>query len=67
MTFTLYNKHLDRKLMHPRYGLWCTQDLKEAEEMLIACKEYLQASNVPEAEFDNFVIWDIERNKEICE
>ena len=65
MTYTLYNKHLDKRLVHPKYGLWCTQDLKKAEEMLIACREYLLASNIPESEFDNFVIWNIEQDKEI--
>lgn len=65
MLYTLYNKRLEKKLTHPKYGLWCTPDLKEAEEMLKACKEYLISLNLPESEFSNFVIFDIEGGKEI--
>ena len=64
MQFTLYNKKLDRKLSHPKYGMWKTSDIKVAEDMLKSCKDYLVAINVPKAEFDNFVIWDVEGNKE---
>lgn len=68
MLYTLYNKHLDKKLTHPKYGLWCTPDKNEATEMLKACREYLIAIRVPTKEFDNFVIWDVEKGEEVpCE
>jgi hypothetical protein len=46
-SYTLFNKRLNRQLTHPKVGLWFTNDLKEAEEMLQACKEYVQAIGVP--------------------
>lgn len=64
MLYTLYNKHLEKKLTHPKYGVWYTRDLKEAKEMLQACREYLIASHIPEAEFHNFVIIDLEHGGE---
>lgn len=30
-------------MVHPKVGLWFTNDLKEAEDMLKACREYVVA------------------------
>lgn len=65
MAYTLYNKYLDKKLTHPKYGIWFASNINDAKEMLKACHEYLTASNIPETEFDNFVIIDVETGKEI--
>jgi hypothetical protein len=56
MKYTLYNKRLDQMLEHPIVGIWYTPDLKEAEEMLAACKEWLNASGMSELESDFSVI-----------
>jgi hypothetical protein len=57
--YTLYNKELDKRLTHPRIGLWYTFDLKEAEDMLKACNEYLDASGLGSMK-DNFTIIEVE-------
>ena len=68
MLYTLYNKHLDKKLTHPKTGLWCTPDLDEAKKTMIACQEYLTSIQVPEVEFNNFVILNVETGEEVsCE
>ncbi len=64
MNYTLYNKQIDRRLTHPVIGLWYTSDLKEAEEMLEACCEHLDASNLSKMK-DSFVIIDVETGEEI--
>jgi hypothetical protein len=46
--YTLYNKELQRFLKHPKDGIWATNDLQEAEELLIAAKEYVAAVGIPE-------------------
>lgn len=60
--YTLYNKLLNRKLIHPRVGLWYTPDLEEAKSVLAACHEYLDAIGA-EDQHDNFVIMDAETNE----
>jgi hypothetical protein len=62
--YSLYNKRLDRKLKHPKIGIWYSNDLKEAEEMLKACKGYLDSSGLSDFK-DNFVIIDETTGKEI--
>lgn len=41
MAYTLFNRLTERNLVHPTCGLWYTTDLKEADEMLRSCHEYL--------------------------
>jgi hypothetical protein len=41
--YILYNTKLKRPLIHPRVGLWCSPDRKEADELLEACHEYVRA------------------------
>ena len=64
ITYTLYNKRLDRELTHPRVGKWFTNSLDEAQEMLAYCHEYLESSSLSGNESD-FIIIDIETKKEI--
>lgn len=65
MPYTLYNKQLDHYLVHPQVGLWHTDDLAEAQEMLVACREYVDSFNSGGYEKE-FVIVDVETGKEIC-
>lgn len=46
MSYTLYNKLKQIELKHPKIGTWYTEDIQEAKEMLSACQEYLNASNL---------------------
>lgn len=64
VAYTLLNKADNRRLIHPTVGLWFTNDLKEAEEMLDACKEYLHADGLDDLQSD-FVIIDVESGEEI--
>lgn len=50
MFYTLCNKKTDKNLIHPQVGLWYTDNLLEAQGMLIACKEYLKAIAYTELE-----------------
>jgi hypothetical protein len=43
MPYTLYNESIKKQLIHPKVGLWFTNDRKEAEDMLSACYEYLDS------------------------
>ena len=36
--YTLFNKQINKCLIHPRRGLWCVEDLEEAKKMLAACQ-----------------------------
>jgi hypothetical protein len=56
--YTLYNKKLNKKLIHPRVGLWYTADFEDAKATLKACYEYLDAIGVKD--HDDFVIMDAE-------
>lgn len=40
MSYALYNKSNNVYLTHPKVGLWHTDNLAEAEDMLISCQEY---------------------------
>ena len=64
MNYTLYNKKLDRKLVHPRVGVWFTSDLNEAKSMLTSCHQYLDASSLSALKSD-FVVIDLETGEEI--
>jgi len=50
--------------MHPRIGLWFTNNLEEAENMLESCHEYLRATEM-ENMCEFFVIIDVESGDEI--
>ena len=63
MNYTLYNKKLNRRLVHPRIGLWYTNDMEEARNMLESCHEYLRAIKMEN--MCDFVIIDIESGDEI--
>jgi hypothetical protein len=41
--YTLFNTETKKTLIHPQVGLWTAPTLKEAEEMLAACHEYVKA------------------------
>lgn len=56
--YTLYNKKLDRQLVHPKIGLWFTNNYQEAEEMLQSCHEYVDAMNMSFLK-DNFQIVEL--------
>tara|TARA_Y100000034_G_scaffold40932_1_gene50382 strand:- start:2461 stop:2664 length:204 start_codon:yes stop_codon:yes gene_type:complete len=62
--YSLFNKRLKRKLEHPVIGLWNTPDLDEANEMLAACHEYLNAVGANHLR-DDFVVIDVETQEEI--
>jgi len=59
--YTLYNKHLEKRLTHPKIGIWYTTDLNEAKEMLDACHEYVKNFE----KTDNFVVIDGDTGEEI--
>ena len=61
--YTLLNKLNNKLLMHPRFGLWFTFELSEAESMLKACQEYLNADGMSDLE-NNFVIVDSDSKQE---
>jgi len=60
MNYTLYNKELDRRLVHPRVGLWFTTDLEEAKSMLKDCHDFVGE----EAKY-NFIIIDADTGVEL--
>ena len=60
--YTLFNKRINRQLIHPRYGLWCAPTLQEAREMLASCKKC--AENYGPIAGD-FVIVNIETDEEV--
>lgn len=55
--YTLFNASTNTKLKHPRVGLWFTNSLPEAREMLEACYKYLDAVNIPSMK-EHIVIQD---------
>lgn len=62
MPYTLYNKSNDKKLIHPRVGLWFTNNLDEAREMLSSLYEYLDSCKLSEIKKDICII-DVEKNE----
>lgn len=62
--YGLYNKKLGRKLSHPVVGVWHTNEIKEAEKMLTACHEYLEASGLSSMKED-FAVVDVETGNEV--
>jgi hypothetical protein len=62
--YTLYNKKLERRLIHPAVGLWFTNNLDDAKNMLKDCHECLCALKM-ENMCEFFVIIDVESGDEI--
>lgn len=62
--YSLYNKRLEKKLNHPRVGVWYTPNLAEAEDMLKACRGYVGTIGVA-GYVDDFVIVDTITGEEI--
>ena len=60
MSYTLFNKGNGKRLVHPVIGLWATDDLQEAEDMLEDCKKYLIAQGLQNI-IDDFIIVDVEK------
>ena len=63
MSYTLYNKTLKKSLIHPKIGLWYTNDLEEAKNMLASCLEYCK-NVAPDLKLE-IIIVDAETGKEI--
>ena len=63
--YTLYNKQRDKKLTHPKIGLWYTPDLPEAQEMFTACLEHLDAVGLSEVK-KHIVIIEAETGEELA-
>jgi|TARA_Y100000034_G_scaffold100478_1_gene123897 hypothetical protein len=64
VNYGLFNKKLQRRLVHPKIGLWFTSNLDEAKNMLESCHEYLRATKM-ENMCEFFVIIDVESGDEI--
>jgi hypothetical protein len=62
MSYTLFNKSNQKKLTHPKVGLWFTNDLEEAKEMLSSFYDYLDSSNMSSLK-DDIAIFDVDQNK----
>jgi hypothetical protein len=60
--FILHNKLLNKDLIHPRIGLWYTNDLAEAVDLLEVCKKYVIAEGL---ESSHFVILDMDTREEV--
>lgn len=60
--YTLFNKRINKRLTHPRYGLWCAPTLEEAHKMLAACHKCAEHYG-PLA--GDFVIIDVETGEEV--
>lgn len=46
--YTLFNKELNRFLKHPKDGIWATDNLDEAQELLKSAQNYVKAIGIPE-------------------
>ena len=64
MFYALFNKGNSKYLIHPVVGLWTTNDLQEAKDMLKDCKTYLISQGLQNI-VDDFVIVDAETKAEI--
>lgn len=60
--YTLFNKRMQKCLIHPQYGLWCIEDLEEAKKMLKACKKCGATYGLQN---EDFVIIDVENKEEV--
>ena len=64
MTYKLYNKAHDRELVHPKLGLWSTDNLQEAIDMRELICDYLRL-NGWEAMESEIVIKNCKTGEEI--
>lgn len=62
IVYTLFNKRINKRLIHPHYGLWCAPTIEEAADMLRACKKCAEIYG-PIA--GDFVIIDVETGEEV--
>ncbi len=60
--YTLYNRELNRFLKHPKDGIWASENLEEAQELLKAAQDYVKAIGVPEIS-DKLGIMEINMNQ----
>ncbi len=65
MIYAIYNKQLEKKLTHPRVGVWYATDYDQAQEMLSACHEYVKAIGGDEM-LSDFVIINAETDEIIA-
>lgn len=42
-TYLLYNEQLKKPLIHPKVGLWSTNNREEADDLLKSCHEYVKS------------------------
>lgn len=61
--YILFNKELERVLKHPKDGVWTSESYEEAQELLVAAKEYAKAIGVPEVG-ENLIIMEINNETE---
>lgn len=61
--YTLYNKRIQRNLVHPKIGLWYTEDRNKAEEMLEDCRRYVLSIGAKEL-VDDFIVVEIDESGE---
>lgn len=53
--YTLFNNANKRYLTHRKVGIWYTDNIKEAEEMLEACKKYIDSLGLPKFAEEIFI------------
>lgn len=46
--YTLFNKELNRFLKHPKDGIWASEILEEAQELLKCARDYVVSLGKPE-------------------
>ena len=64
ITYKLYNKAHDRELVHPKLGLWMTNDLQQARDMREVVCDYLRLKGWETME-NEIVIKNCETEEEI--
>jgi hypothetical protein len=64
--FKLYNKDRDVDFKVAPFGVWNTSNPKEAKEMLVACREYLQAVGLGHVS-EQVVLRDLDTNEDLSE
>ena len=62
MNYGLYNEIDCVYLTHPTVGIWHTEDLSVAEDMLQSCKEYVRSLGFDESKF---YIIDLDNKKKV--
>ena len=62
--YTLHNKLTNKRLVHPKVGLWFTTHLNEAQGMLKDCCDYLDFMGISDLK-DHLVIIDAETGDEV--